>query len=117
MSVPYALRAPAPVNLGVRRMLNSPVFIGLVGRLLGGSQHSLLRFLVRAWARGMLAFSRATSSAINNQGAMSTLPFAFQPAPNWAVKRTPTLAMASPFSWPVSVPYALSGSGAAYLGR
>jgi hypothetical protein len=97
-------------------MLNSPVFIGLVGRLLGGSQHSLLRFLVRAWSRGMLAFSRATSSAINNQGAMRMLPFAFQPAPNWAVKRTPTLAMASPFSWPVSVPSAF-GSGAAYLGR
>ena len=58
-------------------MLNSPVFIGLVGRLLGGSQHSLLRFLARAWACGMLAFSRATSSAINNQGAMRMLPFAF----------------------------------------
>jgi hypothetical protein len=27
------------------------------------------------------------------------------PWPNWAVKRTPTLAMASPFSWPVLVPY------------
>ena len=37
-------------------------------------------------------------------------------APNWAVKRTPTLAMASPFSWPVSVPSAF-GSGAAYLER
>ena len=36
--------------------------------------------------------------------------------PNWAVKRTPTLAMASPFSWPVLVPSALSGYGAAYLG-
>ena len=35
------------------------------------------------------------------------------PAPNWAFKRTPTLAMASPFSWPVSVPSALTGSGAA----
>ena len=40
---------------------------------------------------------------------------AFGPQPNWAVKRTPTLAMASPFSWPVLVPSALSGSGAAYL--
>ena len=39
------------------------------------------------------------------------------PWPNWAVKRTPTLAMASPSSWPVLVPSALSGSGAAYLGR
>ena len=37
--------------------------------------------------------------------------------PNWSVKRTPTLAMASPFSWPVLVPFALSGSGAAYLWR
>jgi len=37
-------------------------------------------------------------------------------APNWAVKRTPTLAMASPLSWPVLVPCAF-GSGAAYLGR
>lgn len=37
--------------------------------------------------------------------------------PNWAVKRTSTLAMASPFSWPVLVPFALLGSGAAYLGR
>jgi hypothetical protein len=37
--------------------------------------------------------------------------------PNWAVKRTPTLAMASPSSWPVLVPSALSGSGAAYLER
>ena len=36
-------------------------------------------------------------------------------SPNWAVKRTPTLAMASPFSWPVLVPSAFS-SGAAYLG-
>ena len=87
-------------------MLNSPVFIGLVGRLLGGSQRSLLRFLVRAWSRGMLAFSRATSSAINNQGAMHMQPFAFQPAPNWAVKRTPTQAMPSAFSWPVLVPCA-----------
>ena len=34
-------------------------------------------------------------------------------APNWAFKPTPTLAMASPFSWPASVPSALSGSGAA----
>ena len=34
------------------------------------------------------------------------------PAPNWAFKRTPTLAMASPFSWPVLVPSAF-GSGAA----
>ncbi len=38
-------------------------------------------------------------------------------APNWAVKPTPTLAMASPSSWPVLVPSALAGSGAAYLGR
>ncbi len=28
--------------------------------------------------------------------------------PNWAVKRTPTQAMASPFSWPVLVPSAPS---------
>ena len=98
-------------------MLNSPVFIGLVGRLLGGNQHSLMRFLVRAGVRGMLALKRAVGSAINNQGAMRMLPFAFQPAPNWAVKRTPTLAMASPFLWPVLVPSALSGSGAAYLER
>ncbi len=28
--------------------------------------------------------------------------------PNWAVKRTPTQAMASPFSWPVLVPFAPS---------
>jgi hypothetical protein len=34
-------------------------------------------------------------------------------APNWAFKPTPTLAMASPFSWPVSVPSALPGCGAA----
>jgi hypothetical protein len=34
-------------------------------------------------------------------------------APNWAFKPTPTLAMASPFSWPVLVPSALTGSGAA----
>ena len=39
-------------------------------------------------------------------------------APNWAVKPTPTLAMASPFSWPVSVPSTrFAPSGAAYLGR
>jgi hypothetical protein len=38
-------------------------------------------------------------------------------SPNRAVKPTPILAMASPFSWPVLVPSALSGSGAAYLGR
>jgi hypothetical protein len=37
--------------------------------------------------------------------------------PNQAVKPTPILAMASPFLWPVLVPSALSGSGAAYLGR
>jgi hypothetical protein len=37
--------------------------------------------------------------------------------PNSAVKRTPTLAMPSASSWPVLVPSALSGSGAAYLGR
>jgi hypothetical protein len=30
------------------------------------------------------------------------------PVPNWAVKRTPTLAMASPSSWPVLVPCAPS---------
>lgn len=30
--------------------------------------------------------------------------------PNWSFKRAPTLAMASPFSWSVSVPF---GSGAA----
>jgi hypothetical protein len=39
-----------------------------------------------------------------------------QARPNWAVKRTPTLAMPSAFSWPVLVPSAF-GSGAAYLGR
>ena len=37
--------------------------------------------------------------------------------PNWAVKRTPTRAMPDAFSWPVLVPSALAGSGAAYLGR
>ncbi len=37
--------------------------------------------------------------------------------PNSAVKRTPTLAMPAASSWPVLVPSALSGSGAAYLGR
>ncbi len=42
---------------------------------------------------------------------------AHDPAPNWAVKPTPTLAMPSAFSWPVLVPSALTGSGAAYLGR
>ena len=42
---------------------------------------------------------------------------AYAPQPNWAVKRTPTQAMPSAFSWPVLVPYALTGSGAAYLGR
>ena len=31
-----------------------------------------------------------------------------KPWPNWAVKRTPTLAMASPSSWPVLVPCAPS---------
>ncbi len=42
--------------------------------------------------------------------------FSYAPERNWAVKQMPTLAMASPFSWPVLVPYAF-GSGAAYLGR
>ena len=30
------------------------------------------------------------------------------PQPNWALQRTPTLAMASPSSWPVLVPCAPS---------
>ena len=30
-------------------------------------------------------------------------------------KRTPTPAMVSPFLWPVLIPFALSGFGAAYL--
>ena len=39
-------------------------------------------------------------------------------APNWAVKRTPTRAMASPLSWPLLVPFSrCAPSGAAYLGR
>lgn len=38
--------------------------------------------------------------------------------PNWAVKRTPTRAMASPLSWPLLVPFSrCAPSGAAYLGR
>ena len=37
--------------------------------------------------------------------------------PNWAVKRTPTRAMASPLSWPLLVPFSrCAPSGAAYLG-
>jgi len=36
--------------------------------------------------------------------------------PNCAVKRPPTLVMASPFLRPLVVPSALAGSGAAYLG-
>ena len=44
-------------------------------------------------------------------------PLATAHAPNWSVKRTPTQAMPAAFSWPVLVPSALSGSGAAYLGR
>ena len=37
---------------------------------------------------------------------------------NWAVKRTPTRAMASPLSWPLLVPFSrCAPSGAAYLGR
>ena len=34
--------------------------------------------------------------------------FHYAPQPNWAVKRTPTQAMPSAFSWPVLVPYAPS---------
>ena len=38
--------------------------------------------------------------------------------PNWSVMRMPTLAMASPTSWPVLAPSDFgSGAGAAYLGR
>ncbi len=38
--------------------------------------------------------------------------------PNWAVKRTPTRAKASPLSWPLLVPFSrCAPSGAAYLGR
>lgn len=48
-----------------------------------------------------------------HQRSRPTPTFNYAPQPNWSFKRTPTLAMASPFSWPVSVPYALSGSGAA----
>ena len=36
--------------------------------------------------------------------------------PNWAFKPTPTLAMASPFSWPVLVPYALRAPAPVNLG-
>jgi len=44
--------------------------------------------------------------------------FAQPPWPNSAVKRTPTLAMPSASSWPVSVPSTrCAPSGAAYLGR
>ena len=47
-----------------------------------------------------------------------TLPWCTKQAwPNWAVKRTPTQAMPSAFSWPALVPSALPGSGAAYLWR
>ena len=39
-------------------------------------------------------------------------------APNWAVKRTPTRAKASPLFWPLLVPSSrCAPSGAAYLGR
>ena len=38
--------------------------------------------------------------------------------PNWAVKRTPTRAKASPLSWPLLVPFSRCAPyGAAYLGR
>jgi hypothetical protein len=66
--VPSSLRLPAPVNFGVRRMLNSPVCTGQASRLLGGYLQQGLRFLVCARCRGMLAFKRAISSAINNTG-------------------------------------------------
>ena len=46
------------------------------------------------------------------------MPVHYAPQPNWAVKRTPTRAMASPLSWPLLVPFSrCAPSGAAYLGR
>ncbi len=42
--------------------------------------------------------------------------FAQRPWPNSAVKRTPTLAMASPFLWPVLVPSALRAPAPVNLG-
>ena len=63
--------------------------------------------------------SRKRATAWNSATVTQRHPVmpATQNAPNWAVKRTPTRPMASPFSWALLVPSALSGSGAAYLGR
>ena len=78
-----------------------------------------MRLHGHAWRPKAWLQSPKKSSA--KSGAASTVVtfnyFSGRAVPNWAVKRTPTLAMASPSSWPVLVPYALTGSGAAYLGR
>jgi len=57
-----------------------------------------------------------THDSMSNKPTATSMPImtklmqhhhpAFAHQPNWAVKRTPILAMASPFSWPVLVPYA-----------
>jgi len=55
-------------------------------------------------------------ASMNRNTSLAIILCASAPQPNWAVKRTPTLAMPSAFSWPVLVPSAF-GCGAAYLGR
>ena len=70
----------------------------------GSSMHlGLLSF-----AEDLIPTPMKTSARISRKQTGESIP---------SVKRAPTLAVASPSSWPVLVPSALSGPGAAFLER
>ena len=72
--------------------------------LLLSSSALAVAYAAAMYAQGPAKLLARTFGIAAMQPSANSLPSAG--APNSAVKRTPTQAMASPFSWPVLVPYA-----------
>jgi len=72
--------------------------------LLLSSSALAVAYAAAMYAQGPAKLLARTFGIAAMQPSANSLPSAG--APNWAVKRTPTQAMASPFSWPVLVPCA-----------
>lgn len=83
--------------------------------LLLSSSSLAIAYAAAMYAQGPAKLLAKTFGIAAMQPLANSLPSAG--APNWPVKRTPTRAMPSASSWPLSVPSALTGSGAAYLFR
>jgi len=96
---PRQARAP---ELGVRRMLNSPLATAKRAACSAAIKHPAFASWLAQGVMACLHSSWPSTKQSTNRALMHTLPSAYPPAPNWALQGTPirTIASAMPSARP-----------------